>query len=124
MQASSLLKLEFVEKYQEVLTPLEFLVIDFYKHNRKMHDHDALRVYEALIKYTKAKSTNYPLPQIKLEGISLDLYQQQLAFLLSKEDSFSFQELMECVKTLEKSLKLWNREFGSQGYLNYISQFN
>lgn len=124
MNSSTFSKAEFVEKYMEVLQPLEHLVAYFYRHNPKIHDHDVLRIYEALLKYAKAKLNNYPLPQPKLEGISSQLYLQQLVILVSVESLFSYQEIQESLKTLVKSVWMWNKNLGSQGYLNFIFQFN
>lgn len=121
--SSALSKSEFGEKYIEILQPLEAYVATFYRQNPSMHDHDILRVYEALLKRIKARLTNFPLPPPKLAGISLDIYTLHLNFLEKMESSYSLQEIQECLKTLEKSLKRWNREQGSRGYLNFITQF-
>jgi len=115
---------EFAEKYIELLQPLENSVVRTYREIPSLHDHDVLRVYEALLKYVKAKLTNYPLPQPKLEGTPLSLYLEQLSFIETQANSYSFKEIQECLKLLEKSVKLWNREFGSRGYFNYISRFS
>lgn len=122
--SSTLSKSEFAQKYIGILQPLESLVADFYRQYPAMHDHDILRVYETLLKHIKAKLTNFPLPLHNLKGISNDVYALQIAFLEEMESSYSLKEIQECLKTLEKSLKLWNREYGSRGYLTYISQFN
>jgi|688.fasta_scaffold65580_4 hypothetical protein len=84
-----------------------------------MHDHEILRVHEALLKYVKAKLTNYPQPKPKpkLEGVSRDIYAKRLPFLEEMERSYSLKEIQGCLKMLEKSLKVWNREYGSRGYL-------
>lgn len=123
MNPSSLSKLEFTEKYHDILKSIEQLVADFYRQNPKMHDHDVLRVYEALVKYAKAKLTNYPLPQPQFEGISSNLYLKQLDVLHHIESTFSYQKIHDCLKTLVKSVIVWNKNLGSQGYLNFISQF-
>lgn len=120
---SSLSKSEFCEKYIGILEPLESFVTNFYRQYPKLHDHDVLRVYEALLKHFKARLTKFPLPKHKLEGISSEIYILQLQFLEQMESSYSLQEIQECLKTLEKSLKLWNKEHGSRGYLNFISNF-
>lgn len=123
MNAPTLSKAEFAEKYIEILQPLEHIAAHFYRQNPQMHDHDVLRVYEALLKYAKAKLTNYPLPQPNLKGISSQIYLQQLTVLVSKENAYSYHEIQECLKTLVKSVIMWNKNLGSQGYLNFISQF-
>jgi len=121
---SSLSKLELTEKYIGIFQPLEAIVVLYYRQYPELHDHDVLRAYEALLKYIKAKLTNYPLPQYKLVDFSQKLFEILFMFIESMENSYSHREIQECLKTLEKSLKLWNSSFGSRGYLNYISEFN
>lgn len=116
-------KSEFAEEYVEVLQLLEVLVARFYRQHPQMYDLDVLYVYEALLKRIKAKLTNFPLPQNNLKGVSNDIYVLQLKFLEEMENFYSLKEIQECLKLLEKSLKLWSREHGSKGYLNYIAQF-
>ncbi len=74
-------KMEMVESYREILEALENFVKRVYSKNPKLHDHDVLRVYEALIKYYKAKLTNYQLPNVTLTGVCLELYTMQITFL-------------------------------------------
>jgi hypothetical protein len=33
------------------------------------------------------------------------------------------QELIDCLKRIQSSVKFWNNQSGRQGYLNYISRF-
>lgn len=121
---STLSKSEFAEKYMGILQPLEGFVTFFYRQHPKMYDSEVLSVYEALLKDIKAKLTNYPASQHKLEGVSGEIYAQLNKFLVEQGSSYSIQEIRECLKTLEKSLKMWNRERGSRGYLNFINEFN
>lgn len=116
-------KTEMSEKYIGILQPLEALVSICYSQHTGLHDHDVLRVYEAHLKYFRAKLTNFPLPQHNLKGISSILYEQQHLFLEEMQKSYSLAEIQQCLKQLEKSVKLWNKEHGSRGYLNFISQF-
>lgn len=112
------------EKYMGILQPLEAFVSIYFRTNPMMHDYDVLSVYEALLKFIKAKITNYPVPEIKLKDLSLELYEALFYFIMSKEENYSWQEIQESLKMLEKSVKRWNSRNGSQGYLKFISQFN
>lgn len=125
MNSSSqmLSKTQVAEKYISILQPLEAFVSIYYKRYPEMHDHDVLQVYEALLKDVKAKLTNFPLPQHKLTGIPNMLYEMQNQHLNYMQETYSLEEIQLCLKQLEKSVKLWNREHGSRGYLNFISNF-
>jgi len=85
---------------------------------------DISRVYETLLKYIRARLTSFPLPQSNLEGVFKEIYTQQFDFIKQMENTYSLKEIQECLKMLEKSLKLWTREHGSSGYLKFISRFN
>jgi len=119
---TSLSRIEMAEKYMEILFPLEKIVSMYYEQCPEMHDHDVLRVYEALLKDVRAKLTNFPQPQHKLTNLSKTLYEMQLALINVFQKSYSLEEVLQCLKLLEKSVKLWNKELGSRGYLNFISQ--
>lgn len=119
----ALSKTEFAEKYVEILQPLETTVAVYYHENNTMHDFDVMHAYGQLLKYIKAKLTNYPLPQITLQGISLELYHYLFEQIELMEQSYTHHELQLALKQLEKSVKFWNREHGSQGYLNFISNY-
>jgi hypothetical protein len=117
-------KTEFAEKYIGILQPLEAFVAHFYRRYPEMYDLDVLRVYEALLKHIKAELTNFPLPEPKLGKISFEIYDQLFMFLEEMKSSYSLQEIQECLKTLERSLKMWSKDRGSRGYLGFIAQFN
>lgn len=38
-------------------------------------------------------------------------------------DPLTVEEITACLKWIRKSIRLWTKEGGRQGYLNYISQF-
>jgi hypothetical protein len=116
-------KNQLAEKYVEIFKPLEVFVSAYYKQYPEIHDKDILKIYESLLKYIKAKLTNFPLPEHKLQGISKMLYEKQYQYLVEIQELYSLEEIQQCLKQLEKSVKLWNREHGSRGYLNFISHF-
>ena len=121
---STFSKSEFAQKYMGILQLLEAMVVFFYRQHPEMYDSEVLCAYEAMLKDIKAELTNYPAPQHKLEGVFGEIYGELIKFLGEKGGSYSILEIRECLKTLEKSLKMWNRERGSRGYLNFIGQFN
>ncbi len=120
---SSLSSEEFTQAYMGILQPLEAFVVHFYQANPNLHDHDILRVYENLLKLIRAKITNFPLPQNKLEGVPHEIYNAQSSFLVELEQNYSLEEIQACLKKLEKSVKFWNAKGGSRGYLNHISMY-
>lgn len=124
LSLEKLSKTELAAKYIEILQPVEVYVSAFYKMYPEMYDLDVQKVYECLLKNIKAQLTNYPMPKHKLEGISNLLYEQLVEFLTDISKKYLAVEIQSCLKQLEKSLKLWTREHGSRGYLNFIAAFN
>jgi len=121
---SMMSKSQLAEKYIGILQPLEAVVSSYNHQHPELHDHDVLHVYEALIKDVRAKLTNFPQPQHNLRVVSNTLYVFLNTFVIEMQNSYSYEEIQQCLKQLEKSVKLWNRELGSRGYLNFISKFN
>jgi hypothetical protein len=39
------------------------------------------------------------------------------------DETLRVDEILACLKRIRKSIAMWNKEGGSQGYLNYIRQF-
>lgn len=113
-------KLNFAEEHAEILEPIERLVCGFYAKKLINHDYDTIRVYDALTAYYKAIVTNFPLPTLKLTSDSEKTLYNNIVEMSEKYDA---KEMLECIKLLKKSALLWNKELGSQGYLNYINQF-
>jgi hypothetical protein len=112
-------KVEFAENNFDILFPIESSIAFFYRKDLINNDYDVIRVLEALYAYYRAITTNFPLPEPKLSQNELDLYTT-----ISKQcDGKDPKALLECVKVLKKSALLWNKNHGSQGYLQYISRF-
>ena len=122
----TLSKAELAENYIEILQPLEGLVSYTYKVHPEIYDLDVQKAYECLLNDIKAKLTNHPLPHHKIEGLPKSIYTQLTKFLEKFEigNTYSLKEIQACLKLVEKSLKLWTRQHGSRGYLNFITQFN
>jgi hypothetical protein len=63
------------------------------------------------------------LPEIKLNGFVLDLYEEIFTCVKVYENSYTMLEIQACLKKIEGSIKFWSKERGSQGYLKYIVHF-
>lgn len=119
---SPLSKAEFAEKFMSVLMPLEQNVLSYYKKMPTAMDHEILSMYQYFSKVIKAKMTNYTMPSPNVNGPLETLYHAEANFIESACKKVSLEDLKECLKMLEKSVELWNREMGVQGYLNFIEK--
>ena len=122
---ATLSKTEFVEIYHPILIPIESHVAAFYLNNPTAYDFDVLIIYECILKDIKAKLTQFLPPTHKLEGVLKELYELLVKSIdeSNQMTKFTLEEIQACLKLLQKSVKLWSREHGSRGYLNFIVNY-
>lgn len=120
----------------DVLQNLESAVFRFYQANPALTDYQVDKVFETLVQAYRGEAIGKEIPPPRGE-LAAPLYERlravcewrlgradlQKGMLLAPEDAIPVDVLVECLKRLRKSLDLWTKEGGSQGYLMYISQF-
>jgi lysyl-tRNA synthetase class II len=126
------------EEHEDVLQNIEFAVARLYQSNPDMTDYAVLRTYEALVQTYSAEVTGRPAKPYAAEGIEAKLLhdvKQMCEWRLGriempsaelddqKLDPTDVPTLVLCLKRLVKSVKMWTKHRGRQGYLNFMSQF-
>jgi hypothetical protein len=123
------------EEYMDVLQNIEFAIVQTYREHPGLSDSDVKRVLEALIDiYTAEKLHRPPRYVITSElGRALDAHVRPMCEWrlgraapvsnLPADRTITIDELVLCFKRLIKSINLWTREGGPQGYLHYIVRF-
>jgi hypothetical protein len=128
------------EEYLDVLQNIEAVVIAVYDDDLGLLDLDVLDALEALIRrYTLEQRGRTPgnarlseRPQRVFDAVrricewrlgrsTLDSGKPGLEE--DKPTSISVPEILLCLKRLRKSVRLWNKEGGRQGYVNYVRDF-
>jgi hypothetical protein len=125
------------EEYQDVLMSMESAIVGIYRDNPDLSDFQVDQALETLGRTYLSEKTGKPAPQPRSE-LAQKVF-QALKFVcdwqLGRENivdeegqpmgggELDIDEILACLKRLRKSLSLWNKEGGSKGYLNYISQF-
>ncbi|MBA3815474.1 MAG: hypothetical protein H0X29_02950 [Parachlamydiaceae bacterium] len=113
-------KLQFAHTHKDILQPIEATAVLLYKQGKINHDHVLIRIYDALYAYYRAINTNFPIPTPKFNtSLELSLYES----IKEISQNHKPKTMLDCIMVLRKSAHLWNKEHGSRGYLNYISQF-
>lgn len=123
------------EEYMDVLMNIETIIVGCFKRNNLLHDHNVLRAIEALITRFRKQLPKTSLPNLPEKNDTF-LYEPLLSicclhvndFEENESDSkkmriITIDELILCLKRLEKSVKMWNRNGGSQGYLKFVTQY-
>lgn len=127
------------DKYLEVLQNIESSIIQIYRTHPELTDHHVDNAVEALYKtYRGEYSGKEPtLPRsdlaakvyVSVQSICdwrlgrVDLYDEKSRPVKISIDPLTMDEINACLKRIRKSIRLWTKEGGRQGYLNYINQF-
>ncbi|MGH7492680.1 MAG: hypothetical protein ACREOO_09830 [bacterium] len=130
----------FEEKYEDVLQNLESGIMRAYRNRPEMTDHDVMQALEALRRhYIREARKQVPVSfnlteraQEIFEGVQLmcelrlgrsEMTTTEGESLTMGELAVSVNEIIDCVKRIERSVQRWNKSGGRKGYLNFIADF-
>jgi hypothetical protein len=129
------------EKYLDVLQNLEFGIILVYREDRKLLDYDAQEAIDGLVRIYAAEERGYSPPALRLSERAQRVFDSVKGMsewrlgratfpgeaegpedeMVSKPHTVA--EILLCLRRISKSIRLWTKEAGRHGYLNYIDQF-
>jgi len=128
------------EEYADVLQNIEAAIIAVFDGNSGVVDRDVLTTIDTLIgAYQREKRNRVGVTQCP-QGRAGTVYEQcrrVCEWRLGRqvlnegepvEDDFRSEELgvyelILCLKRIRKSIRLWHKQGGRQGYLKYVRQF-
>ena len=128
------------EEYADVLQNIEAAIITVFDGNPSVVDRDVLAAIDALIgAYQREKRNRIGVARCP-PGRARAVYEQchhvcewRLGRQLLNEgetvgidfqsEELAVPELISCLKRIRKSIRLWHKQGGRQGYLKYIRQF-
>lgn len=130
----------FERKYEDVLQNIEFGIVQVYRANPKMTDWEALNAVEALMRAYKAENRGREVRPPRLNPLTDEVYHAARAMCemrlgrgeLEDENGnpvnvpmkpITLDEIIACLKRIRKSIKLWTKERGRRGYLDYVQNF-
>lgn len=124
-------------EHPDVLQNIEFAVVSLYKRHREMSDYDVLRVYENLLDDYKDETQGRQPRRHNQSELEQQLYDNIRIMCEWRLGRSSLDEnvppmenpkpipvdiLLKCLKRLIKSVNMWTKAAGRQGYLNFIIQ--
>lgn len=123
----------FEEEYEDHLKDLETGIVEVYRENPTMSDFDVLRALEAAINRYVTEQRQRTPRAFPLRGVDKIVYEELVAtseLLLGRDppeelsgiEAISLDEIIQCLKRVEKSVQRWNKQGGNQGYLRFVSQ--
>ena len=125
---------EFEDQYMDVLQNIEWALLSLVKDHPELSDHDMLRIIEQALTYYKSQQRGNPaIAQSKLTDIRQDIFERILSMCewrlgrLPPPDKqiacnpITIEELILCLKRIEKSIKFWTKQGGRKGYINFAA---
>ena len=126
----------FEDKYLDVLQNIEMAIVSVYREHDDLLDYDVDKVLNLLWKEYRNEQINKTTPMPILNANAQLVYNQVRAMcewrlgrtemtgtkgaVRLKLEPISVDEIMECLKRIRKSVDLWNKQGGRQGYLYFI----
>ncbi len=126
----------FEEEYMDVLQNIEMAIVSVYRKHNDLLDYDVDKVLNLLWTEYKNEKQGKRAPAPRLgenaqlvynrvkemsewrlgrSGITAEKGQESV-----KLEPVSVEEIMDCLKRIRKSVDLWNKQGGRQGYLYFV----
>ena len=130
----------FEDEYMDVLQNIEMAIVSVYREKHGLLDYDVDKVLNILwTEYRNEKqgrhaSTSLSAPKLGENAqLVYDRVKEMCEWRLGRKDvgvsgksakvkpePISVDEIMDCLKRIRKSVDLWNKQGGRQGYLYFI----
>ena len=114
------------EKFENELKALESSIVGVFRAEPNLLDSQVARAVESMVNILKSRVKGKPAQKLNLDGLDLRVFSALDAAIneiLSLNSELSNNELLECLKVIGKSISKWTKQFGRQGYLNFVNQF-
>ena len=126
------------DEYTDVLQNIEFSIVAVYKDEPNLLDLDVIEALEALIRGYALEEQGRGWPRAHVSpraALVLEACRQVCEWRLGRTSistsrsrrpapaPISLSAVVQCLKRLRKSARLWTERGGRQGYLEYIEQF-
>ena len=123
----------FETRYEDVLQNIEFAIVGVYRAHPELLDYDVEAALEALIARYTAEQRGRQAREASLPGLRREVFDavlQACEFRLGRGtlvgariEPKTVDEIVMCLQCIRKSVRMWNREGGRQGYLGFVRQY-
>jgi len=126
----------FEDKYMDVLQNIEVAILGVYRENRSLLDYDVDKALNILWTEYRGEGRGKAPASPNLGDNAQLVYGRVKAMcewrlgrsqmsgsdgvVRLKPEPLSVDEIMDCLKRIRKSVDLWNKQGGRQGYLYFI----
>lgn len=129
-------------QHESVLNSMERVIIDLYRAHPDLTDHQVDKILNALERVYTAEIRSKSPPTLRFTPLEQQLYDELKAvcdawlqridlatankgrkYPFELDSSKTVEDIITCLKRLMRSIKLWTKEYGMRGYLNYIKDY-
>jgi hypothetical protein len=128
------------EEYLDVLQNIEFAIVSVYRSEQALTDYDVSKILNVLISGYQAELSKRDFRKPNLSPLQEQLYgsvKHMCEWRLGRETidkkekhlqqkipgSIPVEDIIACLKRIQKSVETWSKQGGRKGYLEYIDQF-
>ena len=121
------------EEHFDVLQNMEFEIVQVYRSTSDLIDAEVLNAIESLIHSYNLEIKGGFAASPKVKGLSAtvatavkDACEIRLGRGSNADELIepkTIQNIVDCLKRIQSSIKLWTKKNGRKGYLEYISKF-
>jgi hypothetical protein len=121
------------EEHFDVLQNMEFAIVQIYRSTSDLIDAEVLNAIESLIHIYNLEVKGGFAASPKVKGISAtvaaavkDACEIRLGRGSNADELIepkTVQNIVDCLKRIQSSIKFWTKKDGRKGYLEYVSRF-
>jgi hypothetical protein len=124
------------EEYLDVLQNIEFAIVQSARAEATLIDVDVLDALEALVRHYGAEENGRRTPDHRLAEKPARVFaavKDMCEWRLGRQKlgdpndepgvPIAVSALVACLRRIQKSIRLWNKEGGRKGYLDFVSRY-
>jgi hypothetical protein len=121
------------EEHLDLLQNMEFEIVQVYRETSDLIDAEVLNAIESLIRSYNLELKGGFAASLKVKGLSAtvaaavkDACEIRLGRGANADELIepkTVQNIVDCLKRIQSSIKFWTKKNGRKGYLEYVSKF-
>jgi hypothetical protein len=125
------------DEHLDVLQNIEFFIVAAYRDHPEIRDYAVMRVLDALVDSYRAEALGRGPRSAQLSPVEAQIFEhsrQVCQFWLGRtglgtspplppSEVKSLEQILACIKRIQKSVDRWNKSGGQRGYLAFVSEF-
>ena len=128
------------EAYEDVLQNFETAIIIIYRQTPQLTDYSVMEALDVVVRSYEAQARGRetsprplpPLDQEVADALRLvcewrlgrkELKSESGKKIKITDDALTLEEIIACLKRIQKSVKRWNKSHGRRGYLEFVKDY-